>query len=137
MSKRETETMGHQDAVLEELRAIHQLLASVPPYAMPPAAPKPKPKGLLNEFKFFLNEYKVMGLAVAFILGLYLGGLVKSLVDNLVMPIVQIFTPGLNWESIAFGPFRVGAFMGDLITFIVIAFVIFILIKITTRMGIK
>ena len=67
--------------IVEELQEIRKLLTPAPP----PPAPE-KPKGLINEFKTFISEYKVMGLAVAFILGLYLGALVKSLVDNLVMP---------------------------------------------------
>ncbi len=130
MSRHDGATMEQEDSILEELRGIRKLLT--------PGPPVPRPKGLLNEFKFFLSEYKVMGLATAFILGLYLGGLVKSLVDNLVMPIVQFFLPvGIVWEEIVFGPFRVGAFVGDLITFITIAFVIFVIIKLTTRMGIK
>jgi len=129
MSKREVSTMGNEDAILEELRGIHRLLT--------PPSPAPKAKGLLNEFKFFLTEYRVMGLAVAFIMGIYLGALVKSLVDNLVMPLVSLVMPGVDWTTIAFGQFLVGKFIGDLITFIIIAFVIFILIKITTRIGIK
>jgi large conductance mechanosensitive channel len=118
--------------IVEELQEIRKLLTPAP------KPPIEKPKGLLDEFKAFITEYKVMGLAVAFILGLYLGALVKSLVDNLVMPIVQLFLPpGLVWEEIALGPFRVGAFFGDLLTFIIVAFVIFLLVKITTRFGIK
>jgi large conductance mechanosensitive channel len=118
--------------IVEELQGIRKLLTPAP------EPPPEKPKGLLDEFKNFITEYKVMGLAVAFILGLYLGSLVKSLVDNLVMPIVQIFLPpGLIWEDVVLGPFRVGAFFGDLLTFIIVAFVIFLLVKLTTRIGIK
>ncbi|MCJ7650997.1 MAG: MscL family protein [Candidatus Lokiarchaeota archaeon] len=92
----------------------------------------------MDEFKEFLIQYKVMGLAVAFIMGLYLGALVKSLVDNLVMPIVELFTPeGFAWEAFTLGPFRVGSFIGDLITFLIIALVIFLIVKLTTRLGIK
>ena len=38
------------------------------------------------------------------------------------MPIVQFATPGVTWESIELGPFRIGHFIGALITFIIIAF---------------
>ena len=83
-------------------------------------------------------KYKVLGLAVAFIMGIYLGALVQSLVDNLIMPIVEFFTPeGFQWELFTLGPFRVGAFIGDLITFIIVAFVIFLLVKYTAKLGIE
>jgi len=119
-----------EEEILKELREIKEILR--------PPEPPPPPKSLLDEFKQFLNKYKVMGLAVAFIMGIYLGALVKSLVDNLIMPIVELFTPeGLNWQEIALGPFNIGAFIGDLITFIIIAIVIFLLVKLTARIGIK
>lgn len=116
--------------MLEELEKIRQLLEPKPP-------PEPPPEGLVNEFKTFLSKYSVMGLAVAFILGLYLGGLVKALVDDLIMPIIQLAMPGSEWEAINLGPFRIGHFMGAVITFIIVAFVIFILVKLTKRMGIE
>jgi len=92
----------------------------------------------MDEFKDFIIHYKVMGLAVAFIKGMYLSALVKSLVDNLVMPIVEFFTPeGFAYEAFTLRPFRVGSFIGDLITFLIIALVIFLLVKLTTRIGLN
>ncbi len=121
-----------QDEVLEELRKIRQLLEPKP--APPTPAP---PKGFLNEFKEFLSKYQVMGMAVAFILGLYLGNLVKALVDDFIMPIIEFSIPGIEWEAITAGPFRVGHFIGALTTFLIVALVIFILVKTTKRMGIE
>jgi large conductance mechanosensitive channel len=43
--------------------------------------------------KAFLSEYKVLGLAVAFILAIYLGAVVKALVTDLVLPVVQFVLP--------------------------------------------
>ncbi len=111
---------------------IRQLLEPKP---APP--PPPPPKGLWSEFIDFVSKYKVMGLAVAFILGLYLGALVKALVDDLIMPIVQLAMPGVQWELIELGPFRVGHFIGAVITFLIVAFVIFIIVKITKKWGIE
>ncbi|MBM5805254.1 MAG: large conductance mechanosensitive channel protein MscL [Candidatus Verstraetearchaeota archaeon] len=105
------------------------------PKPAPPAPPPPK--GMMNEFKAFIETYKVMGMAVAFILGLYIGALVQALVNDLIMPIIQFATPGVVWEAISVGPFRVGHFTGSLITFLIVAFVIFIMVKMTQRMGIK
>ena len=121
--------MSKEDKMLEELRRIRELLEPKP-------APPP-PKGMWNEFMGFLSKYKVMGLAVAFIMGIYLGDLVKALVDDLIMPIVTLAMPGIEWEDIIAGPFRVGHFIGALITFLIIAFVIFILVKITKKRGIE
>ena len=118
--------------MLEELKKIRQLLEPKPA----PPAPPPK-KGMMNEFKDFLSQYKVMGLAVAFILGLYLGTMVQALVSDLIMPIIQLAMPGIQWELIEAGPFRIGHFIGALITFIIVAFVIFILVKITKKAGIE
>jgi large conductance mechanosensitive channel len=118
--------------MLEELKKIRELLEPKP--APPTPAP---PKGMINEFKDFLSTYKVMGMAVAFILGIYLGALVQALVNDLVMPIATIAMPGINWESITVGPFRVGHFIGTLITFIIVSLVIFLLVKITKKMGIE
>jgi len=115
--------------MLEELKKIRELLT-------PPPSP-PQKKGLWNEFMDFLSKYKVMGLAVAFIMAIYLGALIKALVDDLVMPIVTLAMPGIDWETIAAGPFRVGHFIGALITFLIVAFVIFILVKVTKRWGIE
>jgi large conductance mechanosensitive channel len=123
---------ANQDDVLEELRRIRQLLEPKPA----PPAPAP-PKGLMNEFKDFLSKYRVMGMAVAFILGLYLGSLVNALVNDLIMPIIELAMPGVEWEAITAGPFRIGHFIGALITFLIVALVIFLLVKITKRMGIE
>lgn len=124
--------MSTEDKMLGELRRIRELLEPKP---APP--PLPPPKGLWNEFMGFISKYKVMGMAVAFILGLYLGALVKALVDDLIMPIIQLAMPGIQWELIELGPFRVGHFVGALITFLIVAFVIFIIVKLTKRWGIE
>lgn len=118
--------------MLEELRKIRTLLEPKP---APPASPAPK--GFVNEFKVFLEQYKVMGMAVAFILGLYLGGLVQALVTDLIMPIIDFMLPGVKWQNLHVGPFLVGTFTGALVTFIIIALVIFLLVKATTKLGIK
>jgi len=123
--------MSKEDEMLEELKRIRQLLEPKP------APPPPPPKGIWAEFLDFISKYKVIGLAVAFILGLYLGALVQALVNDLIMPIVQLAMPGIAWETIELGPFRIGHFTGALITFLIVAFVVFILVKITKRWGIE
>jgi len=111
-----------QNEMLEELKKIGELLEPKP---SPPPEPA-KPKGLIDEFKDFLSTYKVMGIAVAFILGLYLGTLVSALVSDLIMPTISLVTPSVSWESIDLELFRISHFIGTLITFIIVAFVIFL-----------
>ena len=128
--------MANDKEMLDELKKIRELLTPAP---APPATP---PKGLWNEFKAFIENYKVMGLATAFILGVYLGLLVQSLVSDLVMPIIGLALPGienLSTLSIPVGNqnFGIGNFLVALITFIIVAFVIFILVKITKKWGIQ
>ena len=125
-----------EDKMLEELKKIRELLAAKP------APPPPAPQGLWNEFKAFIESYKVMGLAVAFILGLYLGQLVQSMVSNLIMPLIGLAVPGMENLSDLVIPvgsqaFGIGSFLGALITFIIVAFVIFILVKVTKKWGVE
>ena len=128
--------MSKEDEMLKELKQIRELLASKPP------PPPPPPKGLWNEFKDFLENYKVMGLAVAFIMGVYLGLLIQSLVKDLLLPAIGLAIPGLDelanlTYDVGKQVFGIGNFLVALITFIIVAFVIFILVKITKKWGIK
>jgi large conductance mechanosensitive channel len=138
--------------MLEELKRIRTLLEPKP---APPAPPPPK--GLWKEFMDFISKYKVMGLAVAFIMGVYLGALVQALVTDLIMPIIGLAIPGLgNLANVKFGIpsttfdssgnppsdyigqiFSVGHFVAAFITFIIVAFVIFLIVKITKKWGIE
>jgi len=91
----------------------------------------------LKEFMDFLKEYKVIALAIAFIMGVAATALVKSLVDNIIMPIITPFIPGGGWKTavLALGPIRLswGAFLGEVINFVIIAFVIFMVAKIVMK----
>jgi large conductance mechanosensitive channel len=117
------------DQILEELREIKKLLTPAP-------APAP-PKGFVNEFKAFLDKYGVLGLAVAFILALYLGNLVKALVGDLLLPIIGLVNPSSNLTSYVAvfrgQNFAFGDFLNNVITFIIVAFVIFLIVKIADR----
>lgn len=93
--------------------------------------------GLLAEFRDFLAEYKVVGLAVAFIMGAAVTSLVNSLVNEIIMPIVSLVIPGGDWQGyvLAAGPLKlgVGAFLAALINFAVIALVVFAIAKLVLR----
>lgn len=89
--------------------------------------------GLISEFMEFLREYKVIGLAIAFIIGAAATTLVKSLVGNIVMPVITSFIPGGEWKTakLIIGSIEIswGAFLSDLIYFIIIALIVFVAAK--------
>ena len=126
--------MSKENEMLEELKQIRELLAAKP------TPPPPAPKGLWPEFKAFIENYKVMGLAVAFIMGVYLGQLVQSLAKDLLLPAIGLVLPVSDLASLQYQVneqiFGIGNFLVALITFIIVALVIFLLVKITKRWGI-
>lgn len=89
--------------------------------------------GLLKEFKEFLKEYKVIGLAIALIIGLASVALINSVVNDLIMPIITPFIPGGAWRTATFsiGPIVIawGSLLGAIINFVIIAFVVFLIAK--------
>jgi len=91
------------------------------------------PHKFTKEFMEFLKEYKILGLAIAFVIGAAANQLVKSLVDNIVMPLINPLIPSGEWKEAiwALGPFSLswGKFISDLIYFLIIALVIFIIVK--------
>jgi len=92
---------------------------------------------LILEFKEFLKEYKVMGLAVAFIIGAAAMALVQSLVKEVIMPVVGAFIPGGDWQTATFTVMKVkigwGAFLAAIINFVIIAFVVFMIAKVIMK----
>lgn len=89
---------------------------------------------ILTEFKEFLKEYKVVGLAIAIVMGLAANTLVKSLVDNIIMPLVTPFIPGGSWQTAVwnFGIWKGigwGSFLSALIYFLILAWAVFLIAK--------
>ena len=88
---------------------------------------------MMSEFREFLEEYKVIGLAVAFIMGVATTDLVKSLVNNIIMPLITPFLPAGGWQAATavVGPFAFawGAFLASAINFVIIALVVFLIAK--------
>jgi large conductance mechanosensitive channel len=108
----------------------------------------------MKEFKEFAMKGNVMDLAVGVIIGGAFGKIVTSLVDNILMPLVGVFTHGKNFndyfvlldkskgefatltEAKAKGVavFAYGAFIQSIIDFLIIAFCIFLLVKFMNRL---
>jgi len=89
--------------------------------------------GMMSEFMEFLKEYKIIALAIAFIMGVVATTLVNSFVNNVVMPIITPFIPGGAWQTATFNMGSIvigwGAFLGAIINFIIIALVVFAIAK--------
>jgi large conductance mechanosensitive channel len=120
--------------MLDELKEIRKLLTP-PPAATPP-------KGMRNEFLAFLAEYKVLGMAVAFIIGIYLGMVVMQLANGLILPAIGAVFPSLGNLSTLTRTynnqiFLIGPFIAAVLTFIIVAFVIFLIVKVATKWGVN
>jgi large conductance mechanosensitive channel len=108
-----------------------------------------------SEFKAFLNQGNVMGLAVGVIIGGAFGKIVSSFTDDIIMPIVGLFTGGTDFASkfmvlgdaggkdvstlelakaAGVSVMTWGNFVNAIINFIIIAFVIFMLVRQANKM---
>ena len=87
----------------------------------------------VNEFLEFLKKYQVVGLAVAFVISNASAKLVSAIVADIIMPVVNVLIPGGEWQSSTFslGPmnFLVGDFLAALLDFLIIAAVVFLIVK--------
>lgn len=125
--------MSRDDEIINELKGIRKLLEPKP---APPAFPPPK--GMWNEFKAFLDQYKVLGVAIGVIIGLYIGNVIQALVKDIIMPVIGLAVPGMSdlaslKINVGNQVFGVGDFTVAVITFIIVAFVIFLIAKMATK----
>ena len=88
---------------------------------------------MLKEFKEFVMRGNVLDLAVAVIIGGAFGKIISSLVNDILMPLVGLVLGGVNFSELAFtvgaAVVKWGAFVQAIVDFIIIAFVIFMIIK--------
>jgi large conductance mechanosensitive channel len=94
---------------------------------------KEEKKGFVAEFMEFLLKYQVIGLAVAVIIGAAATKMVTATVNDIIMPIIGAIIPGGSWREaiINVGPiaFLIGDFVGAIIDFVIIALVVFLVVK--------
>ena len=92
---------------------------------------------LLKEFREFAIKGNVVDLAVGVIIGTAFGKIVSSLVADIIMPLIGVIIGGIHYEDLVleFGDAQItyGKFIENLIDFIVIAFVIFMMVKLINR----
>ncbi|EFS3570598.1 large conductance mechanosensitive channel protein MscL [Listeria monocytogenes] len=93
-------------------------------------------KKMLVEFRDFALKGNVLDLAVAVVIGAAFGKIVSSLVDNIIMPLVGVLLGGLDFTDLSFkvgkSVIQYGAFIQSIVDFIIIAFAIFIFVKVLT-----
>jgi large conductance mechanosensitive channel len=91
----------------------------------------------LKEFREFAIKGNVVDLAVGVIIGTAFGKIVSSLVADIIMPLIGILIGGIHYEDliIEVGDAQVtyGKFIENVIDFVVIAFVIFVMVKVINR----
>jgi large conductance mechanosensitive channel len=91
-----------------------------------------------REFKDFAMKGNVMDLAVGVIIGGAFGKIVTSLVDNVIMPVVGLMIGGLNFAALQLQIGKTvimyGAFLQNVVDFLIIAFVIFLMVKAINRL---
>jgi large conductance mechanosensitive channel len=92
---------------------------------------------MLKEFREFALRGNVLDLAVAVIIGGAFGKIVSSLVDNILMPLIGLLIGGIDFKSLALtiGSAKVeyGLFIQNIVDFIIIAFVIFLIVRAMNR----
>lgn len=93
---------------------------------------------MLKEFREFALRGNVMDLAIAVIIGGAFGKIIASLVNDVLMPLIGLVLGGVNVSELAF-PFgdavvKWGAFVQSIIDFVIVAFVIFMLVRTMNRL---
>lgn len=94
-------------------------------------------KSFMKEFKEFISKGNVMDMAVGIIIGGAFTAIVTSLVNDVIMPIISLLTGGFDFSALCIvlgegegaATLNYGAFIAAIINFLIIAIVIFCLIK--------
>ena len=96
---------------------------------------------MLKEFKEFISKGNLVEIAVGLILALAFAGLVASFTENLINPIIGAIFGQPNFDSLVIdigdAQLRYGAFLTTLLNFLIVAFVLFLVVKAYNRMAPK
>jgi large conductance mechanosensitive channel len=88
---------------------------------------------MLKEFRDFVNRGNVVDLAVAVIIGGAFGAIITSLVNDIIMPLIGVIIGGLDFArlSIQVGEATIlyGSFIQAIVNFLIIAFVLFLIVR--------
>lgn len=92
-------------------------------------------KGFITEFKQFIARGNVMDMAVGIIVGGAFTSIVNSLVNDIITPLIQLLTGGSTLApSLVVAGINFGGFIGQIINFLIVAFVVFCLVKAVNTM---
>ncbi|UCD97589.1 MAG: large conductance mechanosensitive channel protein MscL [Chloroflexota bacterium] len=93
---------------------------------------------MLKEFRDFAMRGNVVDLAVAVVIGTAFTAIVTSLVDDIIMPLVGVIIGGVNFSSLAItvgnASITYGNFIQAIINFLIIAFVLFLIVRSINQM---
>jgi len=93
---------------------------------------------IVKEFREFAIKGNVMDLAVGVIIGAAFGKIVSSMVEDVVMPILGVLMGGLNFSTLAVqvgsATLKYGKFLQTCLDFLIIAWAIFLLVKLINRL---
>lgn len=96
---------------------------------------------MIKEFKDFIARGNVVDMAVGIIVGAAFTSIVKSLVDNLINPLLGIFIGKIDLSNLTWtvgeAQFKYGSFLNAVINFLIISFVVFLMVKVINRFRIK
>ena len=89
--------------------------------------------GWLKEFREFAVKGNVVDLAVGVIIGAAFGKIVSSLVADIVMPVIGVLVGGIHYEDLIFqwgdAQITYGKFLQNVVDFLIVALVIFLMVK--------
>ena len=93
---------------------------------------------MLSEFKDFIAKGNVMDMAVGIIIGVAFTAIVGSLVDDLINPLIGLFMGGVDFSgltaSVGDAVFTYGKFIMAIINFLIIAWVVFMLVRMVNNL---
>jgi large conductance mechanosensitive channel len=93
---------------------------------------------MMKEFKEFIAKGNVVDLAVGVIIGGAFQAIVNSLVNDILMPIIGVITGGIDFSSLSIkvgeASINYGMFIQNIIYFLIVAWVIFLMVKAINKM---
>lgn len=109
---------------------------------LPPTSSTPVTRTFIREFFDFMKTFGIIGLAIAFVIGQASSKLVTALVEDIINPLVGLFLPSGSLETLSakvtnvsgtMSEFKYGDFIANIIDFLIIALVVFVVYKFLSR----